>query len=685
MTQGRQRRTLVWVCLGGLAGAAAGSLPWAVLEASSLHASSDWVSALALTSFAACLATVTVAPLAIVAGWAWHGDFVGERVRRRFEENAESAFSTTIAVAVGAIGFAIGMLALTRSIATLLTADGTRAIATSVGALAIGGSVLVASVGVRHWLSKRIADAGKPAPSLRSALIVVVLLVGGWVTTVILASPNVVRELELAARWPVAVTLLGAIVGSIAIGSKPKVLIGVGPLALLIVVFGGLHLARVSGAMALRQHAPITHLLTDWRGALPGLDTGPAHGSADASATCWPDRPAKPESAVGRIRANAPDIILVTVDALRWDRTNLAQQKRPTTPNLAKYAKQAAVFHGYTPASSTRQTFRALFTGLFPSLVQPPKTRKWAMSLPDGQPTLAGFLRAGGFETIALLSKTRLFPKNAGALQGFEGIDASPAKVHAKQGYSSAFKVDRIIAALSDPERDGRPRFIWTHLFEPHQPYAAGPAPVKFGRREPDRYDSAVRFVDGELGRLLAFARGPTRKNRTAVIITADHGQAFKEHGNVLHGATAYEEEVHVPLVFLGPEIRAQEHPTRISLLDVVPTVLEYVGLQPPTSLCGRSLVATLRSGIPPEAQPVYIEQIPDDSRGYFAVAFIENDLKLVLMPNTQARQVFDLKRDPGEKDDLGRNDPELLRGRLGALAEFYRHRGMDPASYSLR
>jgi hypothetical protein len=330
-----------------------------------------------------------------------------------------------------------------------------------------------------------------------------------------------------------------------------------------------------------------------------------------------------------------PDIILISTDALRADFTSLIHIKhRKTTPHLAKYQKQATIFtQAYSPASSTRQTFQALFTGTHPSLVATQNVKRWAMSLNETQPTLAQKITASGYRSIAIVSAQGTFTSNPNALKGFGTIDLSTAKAWKKYHYAANTHVDRIIAHLSNPSDP--PAFIWTHLLDTHQKYSVGPQMKRFSTQH-GRYRSAIHHVDRALGRLLNFARSPERKRRTIVIFTSDHGQLLGERKfpKHQHGLSTLSAETHVPLVIWGPHIPAQRINTPVSLLDLYPTLLEWVGLSEQDYI--ESCARTLNSGIfgtKLAEKSFMLEQIPDASKKAFGVSWVNPPYKLNGLP----------------------------------------------------
>jgi arylsulfatase A-like enzyme len=669
-------------------GLAAG-LGWALYDAVQLTGSehSIW-RAWALSAAAACLVAVVVAPLALAVQWAWNHPAAGGRLRSAVGRRPARAagYLTVAAASLAVLGCAtFGVQVLTHS---LFASD-------TVRLLAVAGAVpaLVAAVsGLAAWAApvvERLFERVE-APGVLVALSVglpAFLVVGGALAFPYLA-PSVWEQLALSSYLAAPIILGAALVGAFAPAS-PRVVLVSGLVGAVTLVLAAAHLATPMPdhlRRALAVHDSGTGFVLD---LLPELSASEERRAASErttgdGASCFPGVEPLSADAIGRVDEKAPDIIFITADALRWDHTTLSGYEHPTTPHIAEHAKDAAVFEqAYSPASNTRQSFRGFFTGIFPSLVEAPPSTKWGTSFTDGQETMASYLSGAGYQTIALSSRDKAFPAQHGALNGFEVIDETPIPLELEQGHSVAYKVDRIISHLSEPDEE-RPRFIWTHLMEIHQPYPAGPQPRRFKTGRYKKYDSAIHFVDGELKRLLDFARGPMRVNDTIVVLTADHGQAFKEHDNVLHGSTVYQEEIHVPLIFWGPGVKPARFDQPVSGIDVLPTLLGWMDLEVPEALCGVDLSAAVSGeGAPPKA-PVYVENVPDDTRDYFGVAFIEGAEKLMLYPSGEVAEVYDLGADPGEEDDLSEEQPQRLRERLSALRTFYEERGIDPNFYRL-
>lgn len=383
----------------------------------------------------------------------------------------------------------------------------------------------------------------------------------------------------------------------------------------------------------------------------------------------------------------APDIIFITIDALRWDRTQWSTYTRRLTPNLHEWGKQSAVFdRASTPASSTRQSIGAYFTGMHTSQREVPKSKKWNLSIDKKTVTLAETLKHVGYHTVGIVFADHIFRKKHGAMQGFKETDTYPKKAsrHLKIKYGEPFQVDRIIAHLNNPKTYKKPKFIWTHMMGPHQPYRQSPEfKRKYGKGPKNAYDSAIHFTDHELGRLFDSLRSTPRGKNTYVVITADHGHAFSEHGKRFHGFSVYQEETHVPLVISGPDVLAKRHDTPVSVLSVYETILDVAGTKVPSKACVPSLKPVLEGKAQPPKQPLYIEVLPDASTTHNMLGLIDGDMKLVVQPKLNVNRLYDLSTDPKEKRDLSKKSPKQLKLMMQKLQSYQRARKIDRARFT--
>jgi tetratricopeptide (TPR) repeat protein len=198
------------------------------------------------------------------------------------------------------------------------------------------------------------------------------------------------------------------------------------------------------------------------------------------------------------------------------------------------------------------------------------------------------------------------------------------------------------------------------HLFDPHAPYRAPE------QRAADPYDNEVAFADAELGRLIERLRNAGSLDSTLIVALADHGEARGDHGEATHGLFAYESTLRIPLIVAGPSIQEAVSDRAAAQSDVLPTVLDLLGIQTPARLDGRSLVPAMR-GAAGDSRPVYFEALDAYLTRNWAplTGVIADGWKYIDLPEPE---LYDLLNDPGEqRNRVGdeRQRAEVLRKRL--------------------
>ncbi|MBW2498143.1 MAG: sulfatase, partial [Deltaproteobacteria bacterium] len=279
---------------------------------------------------------------------------------------------------------------------------------------------------------------------------------------------------------------------------------------------------------------------------------------------------------------------------MRADRLGAYGYERDISPNIDALAADSLLIERfYSPLPLTAPAHAALFTGRDPWQTG---VRYNGIPLSDDEETLAEILRAHGIHTAAFVSGWTLKRVVAELAQGFEVYDDSFDAIERRAGETT----DRALSWLRD---NGDTRFfLWVHYFDPHYIYDP-PAPHR-GRwlregppevKEPSLYDGEIAYVDAQLGRLLATLDRLGLSESTFVALTADHGESLGEHGYAFdHGDLLFEHQVRIPFLLRGPGVPPgrRAHPTGRSI-DVLPTLLALLGIDPPSELEGRSLLAT--------------------------------------------------------------------------------------------
>jgi len=389
--------------------------------------------------------------------------------------------------------------------------------------------------------------------------------------------------------------------------------------------------------------------------------------------------------------APKPNVILVLVDTLRADRLGAYGNQQGLTPFLDELAARGVVFKNvYANSSWTVPSIASLFTSRFPSQHH---VTTFDSKLADGEVTLAERLQSAGYQTVGMQANFRL-TRELGYAQGF-------ATWNVVRGPVTKVRGDRIREATlwwmdrnATPASPQAPLFLYLHYMEPHSPYEP-PSPFRerFGRTADgvdvasanalmrtinfraftpsmvdvlsSLYDGEVAAVDAELRTMFADLQQRGLLAGSVVVITADHGEEFKEHGRMAHGHALFNETLRVPLIVLAPGLPGGKViENNVSLIDVAPTILALAGLPKQATFEGQSLLPMITAGSPVEwlrsltsPPPDVISELPKtgstmDIRAH-SRALLRGPNKLVMElrgpDRTEVPEVFNLRDDPGE------------------------------------
>jgi arylsulfatase A-like enzyme len=418
-----------------------------------------------------------------------------------------------------------------------------------------------------------------------------------------------------------------------------------------------------------------------------------------------------------------PNIVLVSIDALRADGLSAYNDGPAVSPRIDALAKRGLVFRQATSqASSTVPSVASFMTSMYPTELGIITGRKWVVD--DLRVTLAEALQVAGYRTQAYITNGHLVP-GKGYAQGFDGYVApEPGRPYGLDrlraetvvaglacrhktfvcdvfdgGFGTLF--DRLLVMQNEGGRvNDRARrfvrlhrdeqfFLWLHYMEPHAAYspqrtqASLPSSVSPEReaflrawtpankttpmvmRPEDLdavltlYDGEVLDVDGWVGGIWDEIEAQGLADRTLLVITADHGEEFNEHGEYGHGHTVFQELDRVPLIVVGPQVaspgRAVE--TSVPMLDLMPTLLEVAGAPLPELVRGQSLLPVLQGEDPP-LRPIYTES-PARRSSYDDKSLRQGDYKLVYNVRLDEVELYNLQDDPGEQHDLATVEPQ--------------------------
>ncbi len=409
------------------------------------------------------------------------------------------------------------------------------------------------------------------------------------------------------------------------------------------------------------------------------------------------------------------NVVVIVVDTLRADHMSAYGYQRPTTPNLDSLADQLIVFERTrSQAACTFPSVNSLLTSRYPA----PFIRqgKGEMGIPPEIPSLADLLHRRGYATAAVSASpiVRATPSKenprGGFARGFDVFDESPL-------WREGAFVNHL--ALTHLKALTEPFFLYLHYMDPHDPYRpastwtrrfatqeTGPEFIRLGDPNPiaamiygsgppvsataediqhlvDLYDDEIGYADLQIAKLIHRIEARGLADHTILVIAADHGEEFMEHGHMKHCRVLYDSSTRVPLMLRIPGVPGGRRiEAAVQNVDIVPTVLDYLGMAPTGArFDGRSLRQLIEGRQRPSTMFAFSGQgkwrSADDGR-----------YKVIMDGVTLDEELFDLRADPQEHHDLWEAHPRqasVLDRRLRAwlqetLRGFGRQRALEAA-----
>ncbi|MCL4233405.1 MAG: sulfatase [Deltaproteobacteria bacterium] len=390
--------------------------------------------------------------------------------------------------------------------------------------------------------------------------------------------------------------------------------------------------------------------------------------------------------------SDRPNIVFISIDTLRADQLGEYGNEGRFTPVLDELAKRGVRFaQARTTAPWTLPSHASAFTGLFPTDHRAIDDR---MKIRGDAPMLTEILHDAGYRTTGFVTHYYV-----GEDYGFKrGFDEFTRREEAPADQM----VDLATRWLR--ENAGRkPVFVFLHLFDPHTPYTPPPSlrvkhvgeglpqlrgdtaevmDAVHGRGDPKTvdglkalYQAEIESVDQTLGRFFHAIERMELKN-TIVVLMADHGEEFLDHQMMEHGFTLYDEQLRVPLLVAWPDHlpAGTVVDTPVSLIDVMPTIVDLAGATPPAGIAGKSLVPIMRD---PTAGAAFADRvlISETTRlGPDRVSVVKDGWKYIYSPTFRlndrpvGERLFDLTADPHEKNDLLKAQPERAKTLIKAI-----------------
>ena len=353
------------------------------------------------------------------------------------------------------------------------------------------------------------------------------------------------------------------------------------------------------------------------------------------------------------------NVLLITIDTLRFDRISSLSDKYVKTPFIDDLARRSVVFtRAYAHNPLTRPSHTNILTGttsLYHGVSDNP-----GFKLENRYLTLAEYLKDQKYRTAAFIGAFVL-DSRFGLNRGFDLYNDDNGEQDVGRFGFVERPADRVIEPAMEWISGQKEKwFCWIHLFDPHDPYTP-PEPYK-NLYKNDLYSGEVAFVDAQLGRLFDFLQKRGSYENTIIIFTADHGEAFGEKGETHHGFYAYDDTLHVPLIVYYPGAEAKSIRENTCHIDIFPTVCELIDGPAPAHLQGESLVPIIH-GQERQKKLIYFESMsPHLSLDAAPLSgFIQGNLKFIDLP---LKEVYDLSADPQEEKNLAptADIPQLVK-----------------------
>jgi arylsulfatase A-like enzyme len=394
-------------------------------------------------------------------------------------------------------------------------------------------------------------------------------------------------------------------------------------------------------------------------------------------------------------RGDRPNIILITLDTTRADHLGCYGYNRNTSPNLDRLASESILYtRAIAPSSWTLPSHASLFTGKFTSshgarydangplylsdAVHTTGSRQTgyrARGLAQDELTLATILKQNGYETGAVVGGPWM-KKIFGLDKGFEFYDDD--QISTTSGRLACQVTASALNWIENSQE--REFFLFLNYFDPHAPYMAAegfakaflPKNAVLSQKDPSieeriaLYDAEILYMDHYIDKLLHKLKDWNLFENTFIIVTADHGELFGEHGKFKHGHYLYQQEIHVPLFlkYPGMEVAPDQTDVPVQLNDIFAIILDRMGIDLPQGI---------QAGVPPEiGHPIIAETYPISrfsSDGDWRV-IIEGDFKFI-WSSKDNHMLFNLKDDPGESVNLIHSIPKRAETMAAQLDQY--------------
>jgi arylsulfatase A-like enzyme/Flp pilus assembly protein TadD len=355
------------------------------------------------------------------------------------------------------------------------------------------------------------------------------------------------------------------------------------------------------------------------------------------------------------------NFVLITIDTVRADRVGCYGYGQARTPNLDALAREGILFKTVVASVPlTLPSHCSILTGTYPTLHG--VRDNLGYKLGDSPPTLANLLKEKGYLTAAFIGADVLNPQR-GLSRGFDTYSApfqrkmgrdNPISFNLQDLQRPAEEVvsDALGWMSTLPSLSAKPFFVWIHLYDPHTPYDP---PARFRALLRDPYDGEIAYADESLGKFFAYLKEQGLYDSTLIVAASDHGESFGEHGEYTHGYFIYDTTLLVPLIIkppAGSAIAPRRIEAPVRTIDIAPTVLQFLGIIPPASMQGSSLLSLIMGKVAIlSAGAAYCESYYPNEFGWSVLRALRSGrFKYIDAPKPE---LYDLAADPQETLNL--------------------------------
>lgn len=369
-----------------------------------------------------------------------------------------------------------------------------------------------------------------------------------------------------------------------------------------------------------------------------------------------------------------PNILILTLDTTRADRLRCYGYQHIETPAINDLARSGTLFeYAYSHIPLTLPAHTSIMSGTVP--ISHGVIDNGGYKVPDELITLAEIFKDRGYSTGAFIS-AKVLDAEFNLTQGFDTYNADDINPQSDKDESLLVadrKGDRTTdAALRwlTGNRD-KPWFMWVHYYDPHMQYKP---PPPFDKIYAIPYDGEIAFMDSQIKRVIEQVRADGNWDDTIIIVVGDHGESLGEHKERTHSNFIYNATQHIPLIIRFPGLKPSRVSAVVSQIDIMPTLLAYLGLEIPAQVEGESLLSLMKGEEEETERAAFLES--KTALLHFGWAplsgIVTSRYKYIKAPKPE---LYDLQNDPGELNNLFSPENKIalqLRARLDQMEQEY-------------